>query len=95
MILFSFFSKQMTGPGLSVDAGRWAFEVCADYVGLSEQRRFIRSGRWESCGRYLWIARSCRRWGGYWGYYAALHDGYHEAFGVGPVCLTWSWRFSP
>ena len=86
MILFAFWRKVFEPePHLCVDAGRWVFEVCKDHIGFTEQRRLNGHADWSDDGHYYWLAWPAR----VQGYFAAQYDGFHEVFGLGPVCATW------
>ena len=88
MILFEFWRRTLSGPHLTVNAGRWVFEVCTDHIGFSEQRRHTESDTWGTCGHYYWLAWTAPP-GPWRGYHGVQYDGYHESFGVGFICLTW------
>jgi len=85
VILFSFATRPLSGPGLCVDAARWVFECTREHIGFTEQRRFIEQDEWGSSGDYYWIARC----GWAFGYLVAQYDGFHEVLRLGPICLTW------
>ena len=88
MNLFTWGTYPTSSGAVAVSAGRWAFDLSTDRIGIFEQRRSACTGDWFDGGRYvaLWLYHRTP------GYHRLDYDGEHHVLNLGLFALSWCYR---